>query len=156
MVDVKAFRATNNLYQKDLSQYLGVSIGFISAVERGAARLPAEQLAKLLSNPNGWDTSYLTADNDQAKIHNDYRHMSVGHNMEGCEYHGPVNNYNGVSEAEVDRIVNEKIALMQSEIDRLEGENLCLRNEVEYFKTTCDRYLKIIENNTGQAILKNQ
>ena len=62
MADLKAFRATNNLYQKDISEFLGVSIGFISAIERGDSKLPAEQLAKLLANTNGWDTTYLTSE----------------------------------------------------------------------------------------------
>lgn len=145
MVDLKAFRASNDLFQKDLSQYLGVTIGFISAIERGERKLPAEQLSKLLENPNGWDTRYLTMEDKGANIHNDYRQMTINHNAEGCEYSGTVNNYNGLSDAEIDKIVADKVALMQAEINRLEGENQHLRNEVEYLKDTNDRYLRIIE-----------
>ena len=146
MVDLKAFRASNDLFQKDLSQYLGVTIGFISAIERGERRLPAEQLTKLLENPNGWDTRYLTMEDKGTNIHNDYRQMTVTHNSEGCEYSGTVNNYNGVSDEDVEKIVAERLAAAQAKIDSLEAEKLKLQNDIDFLKSTCERYLKIIEN----------
>jgi len=135
MADLKAFRTTNNLFQKDLSEFLGVSIGFISAVERGSSKLPAEHIAKLLSNPNGWDTRYLTEEYGGARIHNDYRQMTVGSNTESCEYNGTVNNFNGLSEEEIQKRVDEKTALIRSELQRLEGENGMLRDEIAYLRS---------------------
>ena len=50
MVDLKLFRETNNLLQKDLAEFLGVSIAFISSIEKGQAKLPSDKLVKLLDN----------------------------------------------------------------------------------------------------------
>lgn len=58
-VDLKQFRKTNGLYQKEVAEYLGVTIGFISAVERGESKLPAAKLEQLLNNSKGWDTAWL-------------------------------------------------------------------------------------------------
>lgn len=55
------FRKENNLYQKDLAAYMGVTIGFISAIERGESKLPEEHLQRLLANDRGWNTEKLLA-----------------------------------------------------------------------------------------------
>lgn len=55
------FRKENNLYQKDLAAYLGVTVGFISAIERGESKLPEEHLQTLLANDKGWNTERLSA-----------------------------------------------------------------------------------------------
>jgi len=158
MADLKAFRATNHLYQKDLSEYLGVSIGFISAVERGDSKLPPEQLAKLLTNGNGWDTKYLNEEYGGGHIHNDYRQMSVGSNMEGCECNAPINNYTGLTEEDVQRRVNERTAVMEGDIRALEAENRFLKEQLEYYKAalqcekqTGDRYLRLLEAATSSS-----
>lgn len=54
------FRKDNNLYQKEIAAYLGVTVGFISAIERGESKLPEEHLKKLLANDKGWNTERLT------------------------------------------------------------------------------------------------
>lgn len=152
MADLKAFRATNNLYQKDISEFLGVSIGFISAIERGDSKLPAEQLAKLLANTNGWDTTYLTSEGNGSRIHNDYRQMTMSSNMEGSEFNAPIHNYSGFSEEEVQRRVNEKIAVVDADMKALETENFFLKQqnaelkaELERERKLSDRYLKMLE-----------
>ena len=152
MADLKAFRATNNLYQKDLSEFLGVSIGFISAIERGDSKLPAEQLAKLLANTNGWDTTYLTSEGNGGRIHNDDRQMTMSSNLEGSEFNAPINNYSGLSEEEVERRVNEKIAVVNADMKALEAENFFLKEknaelkaELERERKLSERYLKMLE-----------
>ena len=58
--DLKEFRIVNNLTQTDLGDFLGVQKGFVSKIENGKDKLPESKFRKLLSNPNGWDTSMLT------------------------------------------------------------------------------------------------
>ena len=60
MTDIKRFRRVNNLLQKDLADYLGVSREFVSMVESGRSILPHDRLRKLLDNEHGWDTSMLS------------------------------------------------------------------------------------------------
>lgn len=62
MCDLKTFRKTNNLTQSDIADFLGGGVGkvFISQIEHGNRKLPSAQLAKLLNNPYGWDTSALS------------------------------------------------------------------------------------------------
>ena len=72
-VNLKAFRLSNELSQKDLAEYLEVSIAFISSIERGLSKLPAEKLARLLENDREWETASLIDSPDRAsRVHNDY------------------------------------------------------------------------------------
>lgn len=48
-----------NIKQKQLADYLGVSAGYISQVIAGEKTLSDEKLSKVLNNPFGWDTSLL-------------------------------------------------------------------------------------------------
>ena len=66
-VNIKAFRQANNLFQRDISEYLGTSIAFISAVERGSTKLPQDKLELLLHNDQGWDTSTLVPDTPKSE-----------------------------------------------------------------------------------------
>lgn len=60
MTQLKLFRQTNGLTQKELADYLGIGVSFISRVESGQVELPQKHLSKLLINNNGWETSSLT------------------------------------------------------------------------------------------------
>lgn len=59
MADLKKFRRDNNLSQEDLSNFLGVSIPFISQIETGKRDIPEHQLSKLLLNRMNWDVTAL-------------------------------------------------------------------------------------------------
>lgn len=59
MVGLKAFRISNKLNQAELGEFLGIKKSFISKIENGKERLPAEKFQKLLHNNKGWDTSLL-------------------------------------------------------------------------------------------------
>lgn len=59
LVDLPAFRQRNHLLQKDIADYLGVSRGYISMVEKGRSRLSRESLDKLYDNPYHWNTDDL-------------------------------------------------------------------------------------------------
>ena len=60
VIDIKAFRKSNNLTQKELADYLGIDKGFISAIEHGKSKFPKAKLTLLLNNPHNWDISMLT------------------------------------------------------------------------------------------------
>lgn len=59
MIDLKLFRKDNNLLQKDLADYLGVSRGYIAMAETGKCELSEKQVSKLLANTNNWRTAAL-------------------------------------------------------------------------------------------------
>ena len=59
MIDLKLFRKDNNLLQKDLADFLGVSRGYIAMAETGKCGLSEKQVGKLLTNTKGWDVSAL-------------------------------------------------------------------------------------------------
>ena len=126
-VNLKAFRLSNELSQKDLAEYLEVSIAFISSIERGLSKLPAEKLARLLENDREWETSSLIDSPDRAsRVHNDYRTMTgIGQNFEG-DFNAPVHNYNGYSEKELRSRLEKK----DLQIAALEAENLSLRQQL--------------------------
>lgn len=59
MKDFKGFVYYNNISQKDVIEYLGVSKGYMSLVVSGKKQLSEENFRKLLENPYGWDVSML-------------------------------------------------------------------------------------------------
>ena len=54
MIDLKTFRKVNKLKQNDVADYLGVSFGFISQIERGERKLSAAIVERLTNNDRGW------------------------------------------------------------------------------------------------------
>jgi hypothetical protein len=59
MKDFKGFIFYNNINQKDVIEYLGVSKGYMSLVISGKKKLSEDNFRKLIENPYGWDTSML-------------------------------------------------------------------------------------------------
>lgn len=84
-VEIKAFRTANNLEQKEVAEYLGVTRQQISQIENGKSGLSKENIRKLLSNPYGWDVSMLPKDpmsvvgsvviNGSNKLNNSTKHQ---------------------------------------------------------------------------------
>lgn len=144
-VNLKAFRMTNELSQKEVAEYLEVSIAFISSIERGQAKLPLEKLAKLLDNDKDWDTTPLV---DQAgkgaRIHHDHRVIS--NNVEG-EFHAPIhnNNYNGFSDEEFERELQRRTELKDQQIAALEAEIERLRLDLARERSINERFMGILE-----------
>ena len=61
MTDFQIFINVNKLLKKDVAEYLGVSNAFITKLCDGRKNLPSQKLTLLIDNPNGWDTSMLSA-----------------------------------------------------------------------------------------------
>ena len=53
------FRRENNILQKDLANYLGISRGYISVIETQKSPVPWEILEKIFNNPYHWNTDML-------------------------------------------------------------------------------------------------
>lgn len=145
LVNMRAFRAMNELSQKDIAEYLEVSIAFISAVERGQAKLPAEKLVRLLENDRDWETSALIDQADKGtRIHHDYR--NIGQNIEG-EFNAPIhnNNYNGFSDEEFENELKRRTELKDQQIASLEDEIKSLRQQLAREISHNERLLGILE-----------
>ena len=54
MVDLKTFRKANNLKQKEVADFLGVGIAFVSAFETGRSKMPDYIAERLTNNDRGW------------------------------------------------------------------------------------------------------
>ena len=142
---MKGFRVMNELSQKDVAEYLEVSIAFISAVERGQAKLPAEKLVRLLENDRDWSTDSLIDQGDKGShIHHDYR--NIGQNIEG-EFNGPVHNnsYNGFSDEEFERELQRRTELKDQQIQSLEAEIERLRMDLARERSLNERFMGILE-----------
>lgn len=68
MKDFKGFIFYNNINQKDVIEYLGVSKGYMSLVISGKKKLSEDNFRKLIENPYGWDTSMLTESTPQPSL----------------------------------------------------------------------------------------
>lgn len=66
IIDIKEFRRKNNLTQKELADYLGVTQAFISNMEAGRDKVPDRYISKILGNPN-FDTSAINAAKDSER-----------------------------------------------------------------------------------------
>lgn len=121
-VNIKAFRLANNLFQKDISEYLGTSIAFISAVERGSAKLPQDKLELLLDNDQGWDTSTLVPDTPK----------SEDEILTPAAYTNVMGAYGDLH-------------LLIYDNKRLSEENERLKEEVRYWREQNERLLSIME-----------
>ena len=65
MDTIKNFRKYNKISQVVLAEYLEVTQGFISQMEKDMCPIPDWVISKILDNPNGWDTSMLTQSRDE-------------------------------------------------------------------------------------------
>ena len=113
MSDLKAFRKFNNLYQKDIAEYLGVTRGFISMTESGRAPLPYNHLRKLLENDKGWDTSMLQKE-------------SI---LEDPATSGPYNSSSYESETAEIAVLRKEIEMLRQQVEELKAE------KAEYWAT---------------------
>lgn len=149
LVNMRAFREMNELSQKEVAEFLEVSIAFVSAVERGQAKLPAEKLVKLLENDRDWETASLIDKPDGGTtIHHDHR--SISQNIEG-EFNAPVHNYSGYSEAEFEKELARRTEILQQEIRNLQGENDRLRQALCHEQHTTARLIGILEKGEFQS-----
>ena len=57
MDTIKNFRKCNRISQVALAEYLKVTQGFISQIEKGICPVPDWVISKVLENTNGWDTT---------------------------------------------------------------------------------------------------
>ena len=76
MNGLKSFLFFNDLGQLEVSQYLGISKVQMSRMVSGTAPLRHDQLLKLVSNDNGWNTEFLT-DPVWAELEADGKRMST-------------------------------------------------------------------------------
>ncbi len=121
MIDLREFRKRNDLTQEQLGEYWGVGKSFISMMEGGRANVPRERLAKLISNPYGWDTSMLT-EGVVPIIEGDHTEQNGGK--------GNIGKIAGDSSAEL-------LALRK--------ENELLRQQLEEVKSQNEKYWAMIE-----------
>ena len=57
MTDFQEFIKANGLLKKEIANYLKVSNAFITQLCSGAKRIPADKMALIKANENGWDLS---------------------------------------------------------------------------------------------------
>ena len=62
---VREFLKANNLKQRELAHYLGVTEAAISNAVKGKSYFSEENLIKILNNPHGWDVSMLTSPSEE-------------------------------------------------------------------------------------------
>lgn len=65
---VRDFLKANNLKQRELAGFLGVTEAAISNVVKGKSDFSKENLIKILDNPHGWDVSMLTEDQPENPV----------------------------------------------------------------------------------------
>lgn len=132
MFDLKSFRVANNLYQKDLADYLHVSIGFISSVERGASKLPGDKLAMLIDNDKGWDPTSLIKVNRLNSPNFEIKNMSGGQNFGGN--HIEEIHY-GKSDEEIENLIKLNVAEYEAQNRVLREKVSSLTHELAFFKS---------------------
>ena len=112
-MDIRAFLKANNLKQRELARYLGVTEAAISNVVKGKSDFSNENLIKIANNPHDWDTSMLT--NHQPEVTTEEKPAAESLLLEYLQ--------KKVAELEgkIEKLNNEKAELLQ--------ENAVLRYE---------------------------
>lgn len=67
MDTIRDFRKCNKISQVALAEYLSVTQGFISQIEKGACPIPDWVISKILENPYNWDVSILKPENSMTE-----------------------------------------------------------------------------------------
>lgn len=164
-IDLRGFREGNSLLQKDIANYLGVSMSFISQVEKGTYRLPEEQLIKLMENDMNWDTDYLFGikKSKSERLRNEIQSFTNNGVNFGGDANAPVNNYSGYSEEAFQKELARRMEIHDYEVRHLKEENEKLRAEIARErallteeKKTSSRYLSIIEHLNGIKVLPEE
>lgn len=130
MTQLKLFRQTNGLTQKELADYLGIGVSFISRVESGQVELPQKHLSKLLINNNGWETSSLTLKEQGSNINGS---VIVGGNASHSTNRQYFSDSPDVLRAQIDMLderikekdaqIKEKDAQIKQLLDIIQGRN---------------------------------
>ena len=55
-MDIRKFRKANNISQKDLADFSGVTQGAVSQWESGLTNIPSSIFQKIMLNDKAWDT----------------------------------------------------------------------------------------------------
>lgn len=147
MVDLKEFRESNGLLQKELAAYLGVSVAFISAIEKGQSKLPGEKLVKLLDNDKGWNTDSLVAQSPRLRPYYDMKTMNGGQDFGGGQFNAPI--YCGKSDEDIDRIVKLNLAEYEAENRALRVKVQDMARENAFLRTMLTR---LTESKDGSAV----
>lgn len=140
MLDLRAFRDDNSLIQKDLADYLSVSVAFISAVEKGQSKLPGEKLAKLLSNDKGWNTDSLVKEEPNMRPYYDFKTMSGGQDFGGAQIQQV--SYSGMTEEQVQQIVKFNLAEYEAENRALKVKVQDLSQENAFLKLMVTKFMQ--------------
>lgn len=124
-IDLRAFRLANNITQGELAEYLGVTRGFISAIENGRANLPDKKIDYLLEmakKDKSWDTTKLTPDSSR---------LTTIATMTYSKKKPPLDLQErfGISEEIYYKIMNARAALSPTVIEQLTEKNPNLNPE---------------------------
>lgn len=135
MVNLKLFRTSNHLVQKDIADFLNVSVAFISQVESGLNKLPPDKLAMLLANEKGWDPEYLVNGEPRTMTYNNMKTQHGGQDFGASSFYAPVN-IGGRSDEEVENLLKINLCEYEAEnralrvqVNQLNRENTFLRSK---------------------------
>ncbi len=118
MDTIKIFRKCNKISQVALAEYLEVTQGFISQMEKDVCPIPDWVISKILVNPYGWDVSMLTDQSRDSKPELVAEHKPQLSNVE-------ILLRDMLAEKEV------KIDVLQDRINELIEENARLKTLIE-------------------------
>ena len=88
MTDFQLFVEKNALLKKDVATFLGVSNAFITQLCDGSKKIPAEKMALIKANKEGWDLSMFDESNKGVNIGGD----SSGVIVNGNNSNSPIDN----------------------------------------------------------------
>ncbi len=117
MVDLKKFRKDNGLLQREVAEYLGVNVSFVTNIECGRNNIPQDKLERLIKNDRGWDVSSLVVGSGNVIL------GGQGNTLQ---------------------LSGRSSLLLTKEIDALKAENELLRRQLDEVKAEKDRYWEMI------------
>lgn len=113
MNHIKEFLAVNNLRQRDLAKFLGISEPSVSKMVKNLTNPSKLNLCKILDNCHGWDVSPLLDDDDGDTIN----HVDGNNNI----------TINNNVDSELVKSLRKQIALLEDQVAELKKDKDELR-----------------------------
>lgn len=125
-MNIKKFRKANNISQRSLAEFAGVTQGAVSQWESGLTNIPSQILQRLLSNGQGWDTSALLESDQPSDNSNNGNVTKIG-NLSGVTNSPTTVNNNGGS-VELMKLIEDLREQNQAQREQIQNLTEIIKN----------------------------
>ena len=125
-MNIKHFRKANNISQKALAEFAGVTQSAVSQWESGLTNIPSPILRRLMSNDQGWNTTALLEGGQPTDNSNHGNVTTIG-NISGTTNSPTTVNNNGGS-AELMKVIEQQREQIKAQHEQIQNLTDIIKN----------------------------